>query len=94
MKERKIEVVQTVQYVDAIQVFQPTNMTNEQFHNALSQAEQKNKTLEGGAKELASILRELGVEAKLLTYSFPDSPHSSELAIENIIEVKKHKLHE
>lgn len=63
-------------------------MTDEKFDKLLNEAERRNKSLEGGAKDLACILNELGLEVKSQTYSFPESPRDSEFEIFNVRAIK------
>jgi hypothetical protein len=81
MKKVVIQVEETIRYEDEIIVVQPQGMSDEEFENALNKAEKKNKTYDGGAKDLASILDDMGIKVESQSFNFPESPRDSELEI-------------
>lgn len=83
-----IQVEETIRYEDEITVIQPEEMTDEEFEMVLSKAERSIRHLEGGAKDLAHALEQLGLKIELQTFSFPGSPRNSELEILDVRDVK------
>ena len=86
MKTLKIEVVETIRYQDEIRVTLPDNMTEESFQEVLKAVKQGLKLINGGAKEMATLLTAAGIKVDSQSYSYPDSPLNSELEIVNVSE--------
>ncbi|MEI2465171.1 hypothetical protein [Niallia taxi] len=84
MKKVEIKVEEVICYEDQIVVIQPDYMLNTTFDNLIEKAKKNSKRVEGGAKEFASCLRELGLEVESHTYSFPESPRTSEFELIDI----------
>jgi hypothetical protein len=88
MKKVAIHVEETIRYDDEIIVIQPKEMSDEEFEKLLDKAEKKNRTFNGSAKDLASILDDTGIKVESQSFSFPESPRDSELEIFDVRDVK------
>lgn len=88
MKKVEIRVEERISYEDEIVVIQPDSMSDEEFDSLVEKAEKKNRRFDGGAKDFAYYLEEFGLEIESHSYSFPESPMSSDFEIVDVRDVK------
>ncbi|MFJ5625423.1 hypothetical protein ACIQD3_22600 [Peribacillus loiseleuriae] len=88
MRKVCIQIEEKICYEEEIIVIQPNNMSDDEFEKALEKAEKETNLYEGGAKDMASILRNAGITVESESFNFPDNPRDSELEIIDVRDAK------
>ncbi|ENH96698.1 hypothetical protein J416_09379 [Gracilibacillus halophilus YIM-C55.5] len=84
-------IIQTetrLRFDEKITVVQPNNMDDDTFEALLEKAETKAFHFDGDVRDLASILKDYGIETDELATSFPESPSTADFEIVDVRDKK------